>query len=185
MAKLDAKQIKELVSQAECLFSAQDVENKLEELAQEINAELSESNPIIVCIMNGGIVPFGILLPKLRFPCEMDYVHATRYQGNLTGSELKWICGPKISPKGRTVLLVDDILDEGTTLAAIEQKYRQEGALDVKKALMVVKDREREIEIDIDYVGLIVPDRYVFGYGMDYKGYWRNAQGIYAEKESK
>jgi len=185
LTDFDPKQIKKLVDQAERLFSAQDVENKLEELAQEINRELSESNPILVCIMNGGIVPFGILLPKLTFPCEVDYVHATRYQGNLTGSELKWICGPKISPKGRTVLLVDDVLDEGTTLAAIEKRYRQEGALDVKKALMVIKDRERDMNIEIEYKGLSVPDRYVFGYGMDYKGYWRNAQGIFAERETK
>ena len=88
----------------------------------------------------------------------------------------------RVSPRGRAVLLIDDILDEGATLAGIEARYRAEGAREVQKAVLVVKQRPRTHEVKVEYTGLEVPDRYVFGYGMDYKGYLRNAPGIYAEK---
>lgn len=174
-----------MLKRADRLFSAAEVNSTLREMAQEISAKLSGTNPVIVCIMNGGIVPFGIMLPEITIPCETDYVHATRYGGNLAGGELTWICGPNISPKGRTVLLVDDILDEGATLAAIERRYWDDGAVRVEKAVMVVKDRPRKTDVEIQYKGLVVPDRYVFGYGMDYKGYLRNAPGIFAEGKTK
>jgi hypoxanthine phosphoribosyltransferase len=135
--------------------------------------------------MTGGVVPFGKLLPLLQFPFQIDYVHATRYADKLSGGQLQWIAGPHVSPRGRTVLLVDDILDEGATLAGIESRYHGEGALKVLKAVLVIKERPRTHEVKIDFAGLNVPDRYVFGYGMDYKSYLRNAPGIYAEAESK
>jgi hypoxanthine phosphoribosyltransferase len=150
-------------------------------MAERIARELAGADPLLVCIMTGGVVPFGKLLPRLSFPFQIDYVHATRYRGQLSGGEFQWISGPHVEPRGRTVLLVDDILDEGTTLAGIEARYRAEGAREVRKAVLVIKDRPRVHEIVVEYAGLTVPNRYVFGYGMDYKGYLRNAPGIYAE----
>lgn len=150
-------------------------------MAADITQRLASFNPLLVCIMTGGVVPFGMLLPRLQFPLQIDYVHATRYANQLTGGELQWRVGPGEPPAERTVLLVDDILDEGATLAAIEQRYRADGAAAVYKAVLVVKERRRQQDIAVEFVGLSVPDRYVFGYGMDYKGYLRNAPGIYAE----
>ena len=149
-------------------------------MAMAIAGRVAHANPVVVCLMNGGVVPFGRLLTRLQFPLQVDYVHATRYGARLRGGELEWIAGPFMSPTGRTVLLVDDILDEGTTLAAIEARYRSDGAKEVYKAVLTRKDRPRQTAIDVDFVGLEIPDRYVFGYGMDYKGYLRNAPGIYA-----
>lgn len=153
-------------------------------MAENITQRLAHSNPLLVCIMTGGVVPFGMLLPRLQFPLEIDYVHATRYGRKLQGGELHWRAGPSHDPRGRVVLLVDDILDEGDTLAAIEARYRTDGASAVHKAVLVVKDRPRSTNITVEFKGLDVPDRYVFGYGMDYKGYLRNAPGIYAEAGS-
>jgi hypoxanthine phosphoribosyltransferase len=152
-------------------------------MARAITRELAERDPLVVCLMKGGLVPFGMLLPKLQFPLQVDYIHATRYGNRLQGSDLEWIAGPFIPPADRTVLLVDDILDEGTTLAAIEDYYRKHGARDVYKAVMVKKQRPRTLAVDAEFIGLMVPDRYVFGFGMDYKGYLRNAPGIYAVAE--
>lgn len=154
-------------------------------MAGTIVRVLAARNPLLVCIMTGGVVPFGKLLPRLQFPLEIDYVHATRYAGQLAGGELRWKAGPSVDPRGRAVLLVDDIFDEGTTLAAIEQRYVDAGAASVHKAVLVVKRRPRTQNITVDFVGLEVPDRYVFGYGMDYKGYLRNAPGIFAEAIQK
>ena len=171
------------MQQADCLHNASDVEAALGEMARAISHTLADRDPLLVCLMNGALVPFGILLPKLQFPLQVDYVHATRYGDRLQGGELKWIAGPFISPQNRTVLLIDDILDEGATLAAIEAYYHQHGARAVYKAVMVKKERPRPLNIDAEFIGLTVPDRYVFGFGMDYKGYLRNAPGIYAVAE--
>lgn len=154
-------------------------------MAREITQRLAAANPLLVCIMTGGVVLFGKLLPRLQFPFEIDYVHATRYGRQLQGGQLHWHVGPSESPAGRVVVLVDDILDEGMTLAGIEARYRAEGASAVLKAALVVKHRPRAVDISADFIGLEVPDRYVFGYGMDYKGYLRNAPGIYAEAEAR
>jgi len=170
----------EVFQQADCLFAEPQVEAALDNMAAAIKQKLADTNPVVVCLMNGGVVPFGKLLTRLQFPLQVDYVHATRYGARIKGGELEWLAGPFVPARDRTVLLVDDILDEGTTLAAIEARYRTDGAMRVFKAVLTRKDRPRKVAIDVDFVGLEIPDRYVFGYGMDYKSYLRNAPGIYA-----
>lgn len=180
MATVTPEQAWEVFKQADCLFAVPQVEAALDNMAVAITRQLAGTNPVAVCLLNGGVVPFGKLLPRLQFPIQVDYVHATRYGAHLQGGDLEWIAGPQLAARGRTILLVDDILDEGATLAAIEARYRREGAQQVFKAVLTRKDRPRKTAIDVDFVGLDIPDRYVFGYGMDYKGYLRNAPGIYA-----
>ncbi len=183
MESVTAQQAWKVLEQADCLYNAQQIEAALEVMAHAITRQIADRDPLLVCLMNGGLVPFGALLPKLPFPLQVDYIHATRYGNRLQGADLKWIAGPYAAPQGRTILLVDDILDEGATLAAIEDYYLKQGAREVLKAVMVKKERARSLSIDAEFIGLLVPDRYVFGYGMDYKGYLRNAPGIYAVAE--
>lgn len=181
---ISPQQAWEVLRSADRLYAPDAVEAALERMAAAITAKLAAANPLLVCIMTGGVVPFGKLLPRLQFPLEIDYVHATRYGDKLRGGDLHWRVGPGQDPRGRVILLIDDILDEGDTLAAIEARYRADGARDVYKAVLVVKDRVRVSNVSVEFKGLDVPDRYVFGYGMDYKGYLRNAPGIYAEAGS-
>ncbi len=183
MSNITAQQAWQVLRQADLLHSPLVVDAAIERMAKEITASLAERDPLLVCVMTGGVVPFGKLLPLLNFPFQIDYVHATRYGKKLQGGQLQWLSGPHQPVKGRSILLIDDILDEGTTLAGIESRYRAEGAADVQKAVLVLKQRSRPVDIRAEFVGLEVPDRYVFGYGMDYKGYLRNAPGIYAEAE--
>lgn len=180
MSEVTAAQAWQVFEQAECLYDEPRVEVALDLMALQISDRIAQSSPLVVCLMNGGVVPFGKLLTRLLFPLQVDYVHATRYGARLKGGELDWIAGPFVPPRDRNVLLVDDILDEGATLAAIEKYYRAEGAREVLKAVLVRKLRPRTVAIDVEFVGLDIPDRYVFGYGMDYKGWLRNAPGIYA-----
>jgi len=181
---LGPEQAWEVLKKADRLYPPEVVEAALDRMAREIQIQLSDSNPLLVCIMTGGVVPFGKLLPKLQFPFETDFVHATRYRGALRGGELHWRVGPEVNPHDRVVLLIDDILDGGDTLAGIEARYRNDGARAVHKAVLVVKQRARSIDVPVEFKGLDVPDRYVFGYGMDYKGYLRNAPGIFAEAQT-
>ncbi len=184
MSTIDAAQAWEVFHRADCLYPVEVVEQALDTMAARITDAIGGTDPLLVCVMSGGVVPFGKLLPRLQFPFQIDYVHATRYGKQLTGGQLQWISGPHVDSTRRTILLVDDILDEGATLAGIEARYRAEGASKVLKAVLVVKCRARTHDVKIDFAGLEVPDRYVFGYGMDYKGYLRNVPGIYAEAES-
>lgn len=166
---------------AELIHSRETVSQALDSMAIDIDADLGKLNPLLVCVMNGGVVPFSELLQRLQFPLQTDYIHVTRYGGKLTGGHTSWLVEPHEDSKGRHVLVIDDILDEGETLASIIDYYNDKNAASVRSAVLVVKDRPRKIDYMADYVGLHVPDRYVFGCGMDYKGYLRNLTGIYAE----
>ena len=156
------------------------VEAAITRLSQEITAILSDKSPIVICVMGGGIVFAGQLLTQLSFPLEVDYVHASRYQNNTVGKTLTWQSLPKLDLTNRTVLLLDDILDEGITLLAIREKCLELGAKLVLSAVLVEKKLTHIKPIAAEFVGLEVPDRYVFGYGMDAYGWWRNLSAIYA-----
>ncbi|KTD47976.1 hypoxanthine-guanine phosphoribosyltransferase [Legionella quinlivanii] len=173
--------IKEVYEKSSLLFSTQEVEAALDKMAASINEVLQDKNPVILCVMIGGLVPMGNLLPRLNFPLEVDYVHATRYNGEIRGGELIWKVKPSVNLEGRTVLVVDDILDGGVTLAAIIDTVAEMGAEAVYSAVLVDKYRKRVPNglQKADFVGLEVEDHYIFGYGMDYNEYLRNAPGIF------
>ena len=177
---ITAQQALDVFKQAQQLYSQAQVEAALTRMAAAISAQLSESNPLVLCVMTGAVIPAGQLLTQLDFPLQLDYIHATRYRGQTQGGELHWLVKPVCSLQGRVVLIVDDILDEGFTLAAIIDYCRAAGARSVYTAVLVDKIHDRKQGMHADFVGLEVEDRYVFGYGMDYKSYLRNAAGIYA-----
>ena len=171
---------------ADCLKSAQEVDAALSRMAQEITKRMAGTNPIAFCIMNGGLFVTGKLVGKLPFALELDYLHATRYGAETCGGELLWKVRPERPLKGRTVLLVDDILDEGVTLAEITRYCQEEGAARVYTAVLVDKKHDRKAPgAKADFVGLEVEDRFLFGCGMDIAGYWRNLPALYAMKEQK
>ena len=149
-------------------------------LGIEITQALATATPVVICVMGGGVVFAGQLLTQLNFPLELDYVHASRYQNKTIGLTLNWQALPKLDLSGRTVLIVDDILDEGITLLAIQEKCLALGAKQVLSAVLVEKTLGHAKPIRADFVGLEVPNRYVFGYGMDAYGWWRNLSSIYA-----
>lgn len=182
--QVNMQEIKQALAEADCLATPHQVEQALEQMAAAITARLKDSNPLIFCVMNGGLVVSGRLLCKLNFPVEVAYLHATRYGHQLNGSQLDWRVRPSQNLQGRTVLVLDDILDEGHTLAAIVEHLQAEGSAEVLTAVLVHKMHERKAHpgMRADFTGLDIEDRYLFGCGMDYKGYWRNAPGIYALK---
>ncbi len=176
--------IQQVMAEADILFTEQEVEAAIDRVAQQINQQLFDSNPVVFCVMNGGLIFSGKLLTKLTFPLEQSYLHASRYRNETSGGELFWKAKPEVSFMDREVLIIDDILDEGHTLSAIIEFCKRSGASKVHTAVLMDKKHERKASPDLkaDFVGLYCEDRYIFGYGMDYKGYWRNAAAIYAVK---
>jgi hypoxanthine phosphoribosyltransferase len=168
---------------AELLFDAQQVDAAVDQMAGAISQRLQASNPVLMPVMLGGLYLGGLLLPRLNFALELDYLHATRYRGELQGSDLHWKVAPDKNLAGRSVLIIDDILDDGVTLSEVVKAVEACGAAEVLTAVLVVKERSRSIDMSADFSGISVPDRYVFGCGMDYRGYWRNLPGIYAVAE--
>jgi hypoxanthine phosphoribosyltransferase len=177
-------EIQQVQETADLLFDEQEVEAALDQMAQQINSKLAGTNPVFLCVLNGGIVAAGRLLTRLTMPLTIDSVNASRYQNKIMGSALEWTLKPGTPLQGRTVLIVDDILDEGITLKAIVDHCLEQGAEAVYTAVLVDKRLEQAKPIRADFVGVETENRYLFGYGMDYKGYLRNAAGIYACKES-
>jgi hypoxanthine phosphoribosyltransferase len=171
-----------LYANSDEIYSAADVSVAIDKLALEITEALSESNPIVMSVMGGAVVFTGQLLPQLNFPLEFDYVQANRYHGTF-GHDLVWRVVPSDKVKGRVVLLLDDILDEGITLAEIKAKCLEMGAKQVLVAVLSEKILDQAKPIKADFVGLKLPNRYVFGCGMDAYGWWRNLPCIRALKD--
>jgi hypoxanthine phosphoribosyltransferase len=174
------KTLDDMNGHSQCLFNLADTEHALNVMVQKITQDMSEKNPVVIGVMRGALAMFGYILPRLPFYLEVDYVHASRYQNQLTPGPLLWLHEPHIVLTGRCVLLIDDILDQGVTLKAISERCYELGAVEVKIAVLCKKHIQNFTPaIEADYVALNVPDAYIFGYGMDYEGGWRNAPGIY------
>ncbi|MDR1889415.1 MAG: hypoxanthine-guanine phosphoribosyltransferase [Zoogloeaceae bacterium] len=175
-----------LLDNAELIHSAETVQAAVANVAARIKAELAGKKPVVLCVMSGAVPFMGHLMIHLDFPLDFDYLHASRYGDHTSGhNKLSWRSGPWIDLKGRTVLVVDDILDEGVTLSAICERIRQMGAARVLTAVFAEKEIGRPKPVKADFVGLTVPNRFVFGFGMDICGAWRNLPAIYACQASE
>ncbi len=180
---MDIKEANDLLAGAEVIHSAETVAAAVTRVAAEITEKLGDTNPLLLCVMSGGVPFAGQLMTQLHFPLEFDYMHVTRYGQETSGGALSWRSAPWTSVKDRTVLILDDILDEGVTLAAIVERMKQLGAKACYTAVATDKLNGKNKPIKADFVALTVPDRFVFGYGMDVRGTWRNLPAIYAVKE--
>jgi hypoxanthine phosphoribosyltransferase len=172
-----------VLDEAQLVCDAQTVRAAIKRLGREISERLSESNPVVLVVMRGGVYFAGQLLPLLRFPLELDYVHASRYGAQTSGGTLQWKSLPAHALEGRCVLVLDDILDAGETLAAIRAHLADCGAQSCHIAVLTEKDTGRSKPVKPDFVGIRLPNRYVFGCGLDVRGAWRNLPEIYALKE--
>jgi hypoxanthine phosphoribosyltransferase len=173
-----------LLREADLLCPAEQVEREVERVAGEITRALGDEFPVILSVMGGAAIFTGQLLPRLAFPLEFGAIEVTRYNNDIQGREITWRLPPRDNVRGRTVLVLDDILDEGITLAAIRKRLLEMGALKVYSAVFADKAIGREKPVTADFVGVAVPNRYVFGFGMDAYGLWRNLPAIYALKDT-
>ena len=172
----------QLLHNSDVIYTQSEVDGAITRLATRISQDLQDKSPLVLTVMNGGLYFAGQLLPQLSFPLETDYLQASRYNGETIGKDIQWRAQPTAQVKGRSVLLLDDILDEGYTLVAIRDQCLGLGAAEVKIAVLTEKALGHPKPIQADYVGLMLPNRYVFGCGMDAYGWWRNLPEIRALK---
>jgi hypoxanthine phosphoribosyltransferase len=172
----------EIIDNAECLYSTEQVLKAIDKVAADMTAKLQHENPILLTVMTGGMIFAAHLAVRLNFPLELDYIHATRYRGATRGGDLHWLVEPRLDLTNRTVVIVDDIMDGGLTIAAIMDYCHQAKAKAVYSSVLVNKKRIREpgVNFDPDFVGVTTEDKFLFGFGLDYEEYLRNAPGIYA-----
>ena len=180
---VDAERAWQVLREAELICSEAETAAAVRKVAQEITRRLEKKVPLVLSVMGGGVVFAGQILPLLRFPLEVDYIHVTRYAGTTRGGEIQWKVAPRTSVSGRSVLVLDDVLDEGHTLAAVRERLLKDGAAEVLLAVFCEKDLGRPKPIRADFVGAMLPDKYLFGFGMDVNEAWRNLPAVYALKE--
>ena len=180
----DVQRAWRFLEESDPIASADEVQAALKRVAAQIGERLAGSYPLVLVVMGGAVVFAGQLLPLLRFPLDLDYIHASRYGAETRGAKIDWRVTPPAAVRGRAVLVLDDILDGGQTMAAIRDRLLELGAASFHCAVLVEKILSRAKPIQADFVGLKIEDRFVFGYGMDAKGFWRNLPEIRAMRES-
>lgn len=173
-----------ILESADLVCSAERVEQAIVTVAAVLTEHYRDRFPVVLCVMNGAIFFCGKLMGLLRFPLTLDYVHATRYGDATSGGNVQWRVEPSDTVRNRDVIIVDDILDAGVTLGAIKEKVMASGAATCTIAVLTNKLTGGDKPLRADFVGLDIPDRFVFGCGLDVSGYWRNLPAIYAVKGS-
>lgn len=169
-----------VLNAATILFTSDRVAAALDQMAAHISTRFEGQRPVIVAVMHGGVFAAMEIAKRLQIPFEFDYVHATRYGESMTGRDIEWRAPPTSALRNRTVLLVDDVLDRGITLAALIDRLEQVGVTNLHTAVLVRKNLQPQpARPTVDFVGLETGDRYLFGCGMDYKGFWRGLPAIY------
>jgi hypoxanthine phosphoribosyltransferase len=173
-----------LLENAEEIVNAAAVRAAVAEVAAKLNARFDKPEdaafPLVLGVMGGAVVFTGQLLPQLKFPLEFDYIHVSRYGDDDQGGQVVWKVIPRPNVAGRTIIVLDDILDEGETLAQVKQRLLNMGASEVLITVFADKLIKRSKPVKADIVGLTIPDKFVVGFGMDVYGYWRNLPGLWA-----
>lgn len=184
MGMTDKDDPRVLLERSRVLFNREEVQAAVQRMADEINRHYGDRPIVVITVMTGAIIPAAWLMTRLKMPLQMDFVHATRYRGGLYGAELEYRVPPRLDLKDKDVLIVDDIFDEGNTLAAIKGSVESRHARSVKMAALVRKLHDRGLPRDyVDFTGLDVPDVYVFGCGMDAYEEWRQLEEILVLEE--
>lgn len=182
MTTVSVQEIQTLFNKSKCLHDMAEINVALDRMAQEITQVLKDEQPVVMTVLNGSIVPVGQLATRLHFPLQLDYLHVTRYQGKMHGGQLHWLAEPRTPLQDRVVLIVEDVLDEGTTLAEVVKYCEAQGAKKVYTAVVVDKQRPRLPGglSEADFTGFKVENLFLIGFGLDYEGYFRNLPVIYA-----
>jgi len=173
------KRIKLLDKEFEIMIPASDIKEAIWKIADKLNEDLKDKNPLMVCILNGSFMFSADLLKLIKFPCQISFVKLSSYQGTSSCGHVKELIGINEDLSGRTVLLLEDIVDSGITVKNCICQVKNTGAKEVLVATLLFKPNALKEDIKLDYIGLEIPNDFIVGYGLDYNGYGRNLPDIY------
>jgi hypoxanthine phosphoribosyltransferase len=183
MQDFHVRRAQALLEHAHEIVTPSQVQAAVRQVADVLNARFkapAAGFPLVLGVMGGAVVFTGTLLPQLDFPLEFDYIHVSRYGDDDRGGQVVWKVIPRQNVAGRTIIVLDDILDEGETLAHVKQRLLDMGAAEVIVAVFANKDIGRPKPIVADITGVTLPNAFVVGFGMDVHGYWRNLPGLWS-----
>lgn len=178
---MNDKQYNDVLNNLKCIYDQKQIYVALDKMADEMNKKLRGKDCLFFCVMNGAVITMGQLLPRLDFPLKVDYIHTSRYRGKTKGGELYWLAKPHFDLNKRCVVLIEDIIDTGITLAKIKDYCFKAGASEVYTAALIDKPEARDTDgvQAVDFHSLQVPNQYAVGFGLDFEEYFRNLPGIY------
>lgn len=157
------------------LYSEEEIQNTIAKLADQLSAEYKDKDPLILCVLTGAVLFTVDLIEKMDIMAQMDFIDVSTYfGGTATTGELKLIHDMTKDVKGRNVLITEDIVDSGRTLQYLVNLLKKRGAKSVKTVSLLNKPEGREFDVNVEYYGFKVPNEFLVGYGLDYKGYYRN-----------
>lgn len=160
-----------------------DILNAVKKIASNIEKDLRGKDPLMICVLNGSFMFASDLMKEIPFNCEISFVKLSSYSGTETTGKVKELIGLNEDIKGRHVVILEDIVDSGTTIVNIVGQLKKLGAADVKVATMLFKREAYTKDMELDYVGIEIPNDFIVGYGLDYNGYGRNLRNIYSVLE--
>jgi hypoxanthine phosphoribosyltransferase len=163
----------------EVYLAAQEIEKRIEALAETINAEYSGKKLLFISILNGSFMFTADLLKKISLPCEVSFVKMASYEGTSSTNDVKQLIGLNQDLEGRTVVVVEDIVDTGNTVEELKAIFKQKNVKHLKIATLFFKPEAYKKDIKIDYVGIRIPNKFIVGYGLDYDGLGRNLADVY------
>ena len=160
-------------------ISEEDVMQAVHSVAEKMNEDLKNDNPLFICVLNGAFMFASDLMKHINFPCEITFIKLSSYEGIYSTGAVKEILGLNESVVGRNVVIIEDIVDTGVTMERILESLSSKGVKSVKIATFLQKPAALTRNIEVDYVGIKIPNEFIIGYGLDYDGYGRNMKAIY------
>lgn len=160
----------------------QEIVDAIKKIARKINTDLKDKDPLFVCVLNGSFMFAAELMKYVTIPCEISFVRMASYQGTQSTGTIKEVYGLEENIENRTLVILEDIVDTGNTMALMIEQLKQRQPADIKIATLLFKPDALKNEIKLDYIAIEIPSDFIVGFGLDYDGYGRNLADIYKIK---
>ena len=160
-------------------ISSAEIQKAVAEVAKQINKDLKGKKPLFLAVLNGSFMFAADLMKKINIECEISFVKVASYEGTQSTGNMKQLIGINEDIKGRTVVVIEDIVDTGNTIENIWNELNTMGVAELKVATLLFKPEAYTKTVPLDYVAIVIPNDFIVGYGLDYKGLGRNLEDIY------
>ncbi len=170
--RIKDKQFKTFITEEQIL-------KEVARVGEEINRDLADANPLFVSVLNGAFMFTADLMKHVSVPCEISFVKLASYAGTSSTGKVKELVGLNDDITGRTIVIVEDIIDTGLTMERLIETLKARNPKEIRIATLLVKPDKLKVDLDINYIAMSIPNDFIVGYGLDYDGLGRNYRDIY------